>query len=92
MAYKVVCVEIDSKCGYRDCRKIKLIGILTDSRGVNKYTPEKIYEWIKDGDKFFIENNGERTFLIKAEREGTKYVRTLPNDTEEDNLLELGSC
>ena len=44
------------------------------------------------GEEFFILNNEKRTYLEKKEREGTKYVRTEPNDTEDDNLLKQVSC
>jgi hypothetical protein len=60
---------------------------------VVKRTPEQIHDKIEEEDReFYILENGERTYLEAKERLGTKYVRTRPNDTEEDNLLSQGSC
>lgn len=93
MAYKIKCIGIENNCSFRDCRSIKYIGVSAEGGGVNKYSPSKMYERISNGEEFYVEgSNGSKTFLIKAEREGTKYVRTEPNDTENDNLLKLGSC
>jgi len=92
MSYRIKCVEINNACEFKDCRKIKLIGVLAQGGGVNKYPPARIYERINDGEEFFILNGPKKTFLIKAEREGTKYVRTEPNDTEDDNLLKQSAC
>ncbi|MCF7910617.1 DUF3892 domain-containing protein [Candidatus Pacearchaeota archaeon] len=90
--YKVKCVDVKNDCSFRDCRCVKFIGIPTTDGGTNKYTPLEIYNRITKGDEFYVENNGKKTFLIKAEREGTKYVKTEQNDTENDNLLKQKSC
>ena len=93
MAYKVVCVNVKNDCSFKDCRCIKDIGISAQGGGVNKYTPTRMYDRIANGEEFYVEDGkGNKTFLVKAEREGTKYVRTKPNDTESDNLLEQNSC
>lgn len=93
MAYRVECVTIDESSDYDDCRCIESIGIPTESGGTNTYSPAQIHDRIEqDGDTFFVEENGEWTFLDAVEREGTKYVRTEPNDTEDDNLLQQPSC
>lgn len=92
MAFKVVCVDKDSGSRYNDCRCIETIGYeVLDS--VFKRTPEQIHEKIEEDDReFYILENGERTYLEAKERLGTKYVRTKPNDTEEDNLLSQEGC
>lgn len=93
MAYKVKCVTIDETSDYDDCRCIEIIGIPREGGGTNEYSPSRIHDRIKnEGDEFFVEHEGERTYLDAVEREGTKYVRTEPNDTSEDNLLKQNPC
>lgn len=93
MAYPVECVSTDDSSSYDDCRCITTIGIPSKGGGVNTYTPERIHDRIKDeGDRFFVEHTGSRTYLEPVERQGTKYVRTEANDTSEDNLLKQPDC
>ncbi len=52
-----------------------------------------MYEHIEtEGKQFYVEYDGDRTELEPVEQNGTKYVRTAPNDTPEDNLLQLQDC
>lgn len=92
MAYRVECVNIDENSDHDDCRCIEEIGIPAKRGDVNLYTPEEIHDRIQSGDEFFVEHEGERTFLIPVDREGTKYVRTEQNDTSDDNLLQQDPC
>lgn len=93
MAYSVECVNTDDSSHYDDCRCIETIGIPSKSGGVNKYTPERIHERIKEeDDSFFVEHQGSRTYLEPASHGSTRYVRTEPNDTKADNLLKQPSC
>ncbi len=92
MDFQIKCVDLDKSSYFRDCRRIKSIGILAQGGGTNKYTPAQIYDRIKGGEKFFVSNNNQRVYLIEVKRGETKYVRTEPNDTENDNLLKQDSC
>lgn len=86
-----MCVDIDDGSEYDDCRCIETIGYqYTDT--VWESTPEEVHEKIKDGKTFYVKHEGEKTELEAAEREGTKYVRSEPNDTKDDNLLKQDSC
>lgn len=91
MAFEVVCVNKDSSSRYNDCRCITQIGYEVLG-SVYKKTPEEVHDKIKDGKDFYVEYNGKRTDLVAAERGSTKYVRTEPNDTKNDNLLKQDSC
>lgn len=93
MAYRVECVTTDDSSDYDDCRCITEIGIPSKSGGVNTYSPARIHDRIvEDNEEFFVKHGGEKTYLDPAEREGTKYVRTEPNDTPDDNLLKQDDC
>ncbi|WP_135825329.1 DUF3892 domain-containing protein [Halorussus ruber] len=94
MGFEVVCVDIDRSSPYAgngDCRCIERIGYKvgdTTSHG----SPEQIYEKIEERDRtFYVEYLGDQTDLIAEERGGTKYVRTEPNYTDDDNLLHQSS-
>lgn len=93
MAYQVECVTIDDSSTHDDCRCIELIGIPRKGGGTNTYSPARIHDRIEEeGDTFYVEENDGRTYLEAVEREGTKYVRTKPTDTKDDNLLQQPSC
>lgn len=92
MAYQVKCVSTDNSSPHDDCRSITTIGIPVKGGGTNRYTPEQIHGRINNGDEFYVKHNGSRTDLIAAKRGSTKYVRTEPNDTPDDNLLKQPSC
>ncbi len=91
MKHEVTCITVDSGSRYDDCRCIQKIGYQT-SNGEARESPAEIHEYIKSGDKFYIVQNGSRTYLEPVERDGTKYVRTKPNDTKKDNLLKQPGC
>lgn len=90
MEYEVLCVEIDSSSDYDDCRCISKIGYKNYAK--RKKTPRVVHNKIKNDDKFYIKEDGDKTYLEAKEREGTKYVRTESNDTKEDNLLKQQTC
>ncbi|MCH7850774.1 MAG: DUF3892 domain-containing protein [Nanoarchaeota archaeon] len=92
MAYRIKCVDKNQNSNFKDCRCIISIGVSAKDGGTNQYTPSKIHDRINSGEKFYVLNNNQETYLIAVEREGTKYVRTEPNDTENDNLLKQSSC
>ena len=95
MSREVVCVDIDTSSSYYgdgDCRCIKQIGYVITGDTLFQRSPAEVHDKIEDGEDFYVEHNGEKTDLIPAERGGTKYVRTEPNRTDSDNLLEQDSC
>lgn len=88
----MTCITIDSGSNYDDCRCIKRIGYEVVGIQSSK-TPEQIYDDIENDDRqYYIKENGTQTDLIPATHGSTKYVRTEPNDTTDDNLLEQPSC
>jgi len=93
MAYPIECVNTDDSSIHNDCRCITTIGIPNEAGGTNTYSPERIHDRIEnEGEEFYVEYQGTRTDVIAVTDGTTKYVRTEPNDTPNDNLLNLGSC
>jgi len=87
MAEKVVCItKGDGR--YSDCRCITQIRTT-----VGSYTREQAHEAVKQSPgSIYVEGGGQRADLIAALREGTRYVRTRPDDTVQDNLLKAPEC
>lgn len=91
--YKVKCVTRESNPDYPDCRSIAEIGFPGKNQPVVTESPSEVYDMIEDGDKVVVEYQGDETEVQQATTEdGTKYVRTEPNDTKEDNLLKQDAC
>ncbi|MDR3697420.1 DUF3892 domain-containing protein [Mucilaginibacter sp.] len=54
-----------------------------------------IYDWIKDnrGEAYIKDNNGIRRYLLPAISPlGNKYVKTVADENEQDDLLKLPEC
>ncbi len=90
--YEVECVTLESDSDYEDCRGISQIGLSRFVASTELKTPAQVYDLIDRGNRVFVEHEGEETEVQKAKYEGTKYVRTEPTDTKEDNLLKQESC
>lgn len=91
--YVVQCVNIDQGAQYDDCRCIKSIGFPTESGGITTRTPAQVYDLVEnEGHKVVVEENRTETEVHGATHGKTKYVRTEPNDTKRDNLLQQSSC
>lgn len=90
--YVVQCVNIDPSSSYDDCRCIDSIGFKSSGE-IKPYSPARVYDWVEnDGHTVVVETSGMRTEVHGATHGNTKYVRTEPNDTKEDNLLKQPSC
>ncbi|MGB9955786.1 DUF3892 domain-containing protein [Haloferax prahovense] len=91
MALIVRCVDVDDHP--QDCRDIEAIGFDADTGGIATRTPEEVYNLIEnDGYEVVVEHEGAQTDVNAVKRGTTKYVRSEPNDTKDDNLLKQDSC
>lgn len=91
--YPVKCITMESNPDYEDCRGIETIGFPGQDTPTAERTPAQVYDMIEEEDvKVVVEHEGEETEVVQATYEGTKYVRTEPNDTPEDNLLKQPEC
>jgi hypothetical protein len=89
MAEKVTCIVKGEAHMHFDCRSITKIK--TDYS--REYTREEAHEKVKAfPGSIVVEGGGKTAPLIPAEREGKKYVRTRPDDTAADNLLQVPNC
>lgn len=91
MPLTVRCVDVDSNP--EDCRDIERIGFDAKEGGIATRTPAQVYDLIeKEGYDVVVEYLGSQTDVNAVKRGTTKYVRSEPNDTENDNLLKQDSC
>jgi len=68
----------------RDCTAIQRLCLNNGER----LTREQAYLRVRAGSVIYSQFEGGPR-LVPAERETTRYVRTVPNDTPSDNLLQL---
>ena len=88
MAEKVTCIVKGDAAKYSDCRCITQIR--TNAR---TYTRLEAHQRVtNEPGSIYVESGSSRANVIPAEREGVKYVRTVPNDTTADNLLKAPTC
>ena len=91
--YKVECVTIDYDSQYDDCRRIERLGFQATAGGLTTRTPTQVYEMVEDDDHtVFVEYHGDVSRVEGAVRDGRKYVRTEPTDSEDDVLMKKPNC
>ena len=93
MAQEIYCRSIDQSPPYDDCRCIDYVRFMANGAS-HKASPQLVYEHIvEEGREFYVEHGGEKTEVVPVESDnGDNYIRTAPNDTENDNLLHIDSC
>lgn len=85
MATEITCIVPD---GADPDRRIDSVG----GAGWTKLEDTVIGEIDNGEESYFVEVGGQRVDVIVATREGTKYLRTDPDKTTENNLLSLPEC
>jgi len=91
--YEVKCVEIDYGSQFDDCRCIEQIGFPAEDGVTATRTPAQVYEMVEEeGNTVIVGYRGSQLEVVGAIDGATKYVRTEPDDTEEDILLKQPSC
>lgn len=91
--YVVKCIVEDNASQYNDCRGIDQIGFPAEEGGIAYRTPPQVYDIVeKQGDTVVVQHEGSETEVHGATYNGTKYVKTEPNNTTDDNLLKQPSC
>jgi Protein of unknown function (DUF3892) len=94
MSIRVTCIEKKSGNDENDHTAISKLGWKNESTGTTgTKTREQMYDWVNDGNTAYVKVDGNKVELeaIKTAK-GTKYVRTKPDGTTKDNLLELPAC
>jgi hypothetical protein len=94
MAIKIKCIKKENGNHENPCEAISSLGWIDDlTQKSGSSCRIQMYEFVKEGGYAYVEKNNSRVKLITAiSSKGNKYVKTNPNDTEDDNLLKLSKC
>jgi hypothetical protein len=73
---------------------ISLLGWINEqTRATGVASRGEVYEYVRRGGPAFTQDGLARAQLIAyLSRRGTKCVKTVPDSTKRDNLLNLGEC
>jgi hypothetical protein len=93
MAIQIVCVSKDGGNHENRHTAISKLGWVGDSKS-GYLTRIEMYDWLKQGGSAFVKDAfGNVAYLMTAvTRLGTKYVKTVADETKADNLLSLSEC
>lgn len=89
MPEKVTCIVKGEEYLHFDCRCITQLQV----DGRRFYTREEAHDMVTIAPgSIVVEADGRTVDLFPAKRGETKYVRTRPDDSAEDNLLKVKEC
>jgi hypothetical protein len=95
MSIRITCIKKDSGNHENPYVAISSLGWINEGSG-DKGTSTRLvmYDWVKDGGIAYVKDaKGDQAKLIaEISPKGTKYVKTKPDATTEDNLLKLPEC
>lgn len=95
MAIKITCITKDNGYHENPHTAIQQLGWLEESTGKRGIISRlDLYNWIKEGGRAYVRDAvGDVAYLITSVTSlGTKYVKTIADNTRADNLLKLIEC
>jgi len=96
MSVQITCINKDGGNHENPYVAISHLGWTNpDTNERDKSTRLAMYNYIENGNRAYVVDQQDGSFAYLETRiaaNGTKYVRTIPNDTGRDNLLSLPEC
>lgn len=95
MSVRITCVNKDNGDHYDPNEGITHLGWVNEESLVNgKSTRQEMVKFVEGGNQAYTKDSlGNRAYLIvRVSRAGNKYVKTVANGKETDNLLHLQEC
>ena len=95
MAVRIICIKKDDDISNNPYLAIGYFEWINERINVKGITDRcRIHDWVTDGNEaYIIGAEGNRKLLIPAVcPEGNKYVRTVDNEADIDELLLLPQC
>jgi hypothetical protein len=95
MAVKITCINKDNGDHYDPHEAITHLGWINESNGnTGKSTRAEMVKFLEDGNNAYTKDNaGNVAYLVvRVSRSGNKYVKTVADGKETDNLLYLIEC
>lgn len=95
MSIRITCINKANGLHENPYVAISYLGWIED--GTNKTgrtSREEMYYWIRDknGSAYVQAGNSRAQVVTAVSPKGTKYVKTVADSTERDNLLKLPEC
>jgi hypothetical protein len=92
---EITCIRKSN--GYHENRHIAISSLRwvnTSTGDTGESTRIQMYDWVLAGNRAFVKDKqGDKAYLMCAiTKLGTKYVKTVPDETKADNLLMLPEC
>lgn len=93
MAIRIVCINKDSGNHENRHTAISRLG-WTEGQKSGYMSRIEMYDWIQQGGRAYVQDAyGDVAYLMTAvTSRGTKYVKTVADETKADNLLSLKEC
>lgn len=95
MSIQITCINKDSGNHENRHTAIRRLGWSEEGGTQSGYsTRVEMYDWVKGGGQAYVKDSyGNKAYLIAAVTHlGTKYVKTVADETKTDNLLSLDEC
>lgn len=95
MSIRITCIKKSNGSHSNPYTAIETLGWIEDGTNRKGTTSRAdMYEWVKNGNYAYVKDaQGRVAKLIHAETAtGTKYVKTVADETQADNLLSLAEC
>ncbi len=93
MAIKITCINKDAGYHQNPHKAIRGLGWTNDITGqVGWSTRLQMYDFVIKGGEAYVSSGLTRARLMVAIHEGTRYVKTIADETKRDNLLYLPEC
>jgi hypothetical protein len=96
MSVRIICINKDSGNHENRHTAISYLGWTEESTGKGgKISRDDMYKFITEegGSAYVKDSRGDIAYLIGAKTaRGTKYVKTVADETKADNLLTLPEC
>lgn len=95
MSIRITCIKKSGGYHQNPYAAIESLGWINEAtNNTGNTTRIDMYDWIKEGGVAYVKDNlGNKANLITAiSSAGTKYVKTVADETKTDNLLQLIEC
>ncbi len=92
---EIKCINKDAGDHHDPHEGITDLGWLDENTGeTGKHDRAQMVEFLKAGNKAYVDSlDGRRAYLVvRVSRWGNEYVKTIADDEETNNLLELPEC
>lgn len=95
MSIRITCIKKDSGNHENSHTAISALGWIEDTTNkTGRSTRIEMYDFVRSGGYAYVKDSyGNKAQLIaEVTANGTKYVKTKPDNTTTDNLLKLPAC